>query len=104
MESSLLQDLLLKLEITNYVCISLITLFIIWIVFIIWVVFNIYIKDNINLNLSNLLDVNVNNKLQIYINKIMSLNKKMNTIYIRIILITLIIGLYFLFMLVIYYI
>lgn len=69
-QSSPIQDLFLNLEITNYICISLI------IILIIQILFKFYIKDVIFLNLSNLLGVNVNNKLQYYINKIISLNKK----------------------------
>lgn len=76
MQSSPLQDLLLNLEATNYICISLIILLIIQIVF------KFFIKNQVKLNLSNLFGVNINNKLQYYINKIISLNKKMSTLYI----------------------
>jgi hypothetical protein len=76
MQSSPLQDLLLNLEITCYICVSLI------IILIIQLIFKFYIKNNINLKLSNLLGVNLNNNLQYYFNKIILLNKKMSVIYI----------------------
>jgi hypothetical protein len=41
-------------------------------------IFKLYFKDNITLNLSRLLGVNFNNKLEYYLNKIINLNKKMS--------------------------
>src|SRR5258706_5136740 len=75
-QSSPLQDLLVNLEITNYVCVSLI------IILAIQIIFKFNIKDNISLNLSNLLGININNKLEYYLNKIIRLNKKMSIVYI----------------------
>ena len=54
-------------------------------------IFKLHIKDNIQLNLSLILGIKFNNTLQIYINKIITLNKKMSIFYIWLILI---IGLY----------
>jgi len=74
--SSPLQDLLLDSETTNYVCISLI------IILIIQILFKFHLKDNINLNLSNILGNNINTRLEYYLNKIIMLNKKMSIVYI----------------------
>lgn len=87
--SSPLQDLLLNLEITNYVCISL------TIILIIQIIFKFHLKDNINLNLSSMLGNNINNNLEFYLNKIIKLNKKISIFYIWLILITLIFALAF---------
>lgn len=86
--SSPLQDLLSNLEITNYVSISKVVLLIIQIIF------KFHIKDNIKLSLNLILGNKFNKSLECYINKIIVLNKKMSTIYIRLTLITLIIELY----------
>lgn len=86
--SSPLQDLLSNIEITNYICISMVVLLIIQIIF------KFHIKDNIKLNLNSILGNKFNNSLECYINKIIVLNKKMSTIYIWLTLITLILGLY----------
>jgi hypothetical protein len=75
-QSSPLQDLLLNLEITNYVCISLI------IILVIQILFKFNIKDKVSLKLSFILGNNFNNKLEYYLNKIIRLNKKMSTVYI----------------------
>lgn len=69
--SSPLQDLLLNLEITAYVCITMLILLIIQILF------KFYFKNSINLNLSSILG----DTIEFYINKIIELNKKMSTIY-----------------------
>ncbi len=82
LQSSPLQDLLSNLEITNYIFISMVILLIIQIIF------KFHLKDDVNLNI---LGVNIN----YYLNKIISLNKKMSVLYIWLILITLIIGLSF---------
>jgi Cytochrome C and Quinol oxidase polypeptide I len=86
--SSPLQDLLLNLEITNYVCISLI------IILMIQILFRFHLKDNIKVNLF-MLSNNINNGLEYYLNKVIKLNKKMSIVYIWIILITLVLGLSF---------
>lgn len=86
--SSPLQDLLSNIEKTNYVCISKVVLLIIQIIF------KFHIKDNIKLSLNLILGNKFNNSLECYIKKIIVLNKKMSTINIRLILITLIIELY----------
>ena len=85
--SSPLEDLLSNIEITNYVCISLI------IILVIQIIFKFYLFENVKLNLSFLLGVRSNNILEYYLNKIISLNKKMSIIYIWLILITLVVGL-----------
>jgi hypothetical protein len=74
--SSPLEDLLSNIEITNYVCISLI------IILVIQIIFKFYLFENVKLNLSFLLGVRSNNILEYYLNKIISLNKKMSIIYI----------------------
>jgi hypothetical protein len=71
-----LQTLLFDIEGLNITCLSLI------IILSIQILFKFYLKDSINLNLSSLLGVNTNNKLEFYINKIIKLNKKMSHIYI----------------------
>lgn len=88
LSSSPLQDLLSNIEITNYLCISMVILLIIQIIF------KLHLKDNIKLNLNSILGNKFNNSLEFYINKIIVLNKKMSTIYIWLTLITLILGLY----------
>jgi hypothetical protein len=74
--SSPLENLLFDIEALNYVCLSLIILLIIQILF------KFYLTENITLNLSNILGINVNNKLEYYLNKIIKLNKKMSSIYV----------------------
>lgn len=86
--SSPLEDLLLNLEITSYVCISMVVLLAIQLFF------KLHIKDNIQLNLSWIMGIKLNTTLQIYINKIITLNKKMSIFYIWFILIILIVGIY----------
>lgn len=85
--SSPLQDLLLNLDITTYMCIGML------IILIIQILFKFHFKDSIKLNISSVLGDKFNNTLEFYINKI-ELNKKMSTIYIWLILIILIVGLY----------
>jgi hypothetical protein len=86
--SSPLEDLLLNIEITNYVCISML------VILTIQILFKLHVKDNIKLNFAFILGNKFNNNLELYLNKIITLNKKMNTIYIWLILIILIVGLY----------
>lgn len=74
--SSPLQTLLFDIEGLNITCLSLV------IILSIQIIFKFYLKDSVNLNLSSLLGSNLNNNLQIYINKIISLNKKMSVVYI----------------------
>ena len=54
-----------------------------------------FIKDKININISNIIGINLNNKFNYYLNKIIVLNKNMNNIYILIIILLLLIGLAF---------
>lgn len=83
-----LQDLLLNLEITTYVCKGML------IILIIQILFKFHFKDSIKLNMSSVLGDKFNNTLEFYINKIIELIKKMSTMYIWLILIILIVGLY----------
>ena len=83
-----LEDLISNLEITNYVCITMLVFLAIQILF------KIHFIDNVKLDMSPVFGDKINNTLEYYINKIISLNKKMSTIYIWLILITLIIGIY----------
>jgi hypothetical protein len=75
-ESSPLQDLLLNLELTNYVCLTLI------LILAIQILFKFNMKDNIKINLSKVLGNDFNKTLEYYFNKIILLNKKMSIIYI----------------------
>ena len=68
-QSSPLQDLLLNLEITNYVCISMI------LSLIIQIIFKFHVISNVKLHFSSILGANINNKLEYYLNKIIFLNK-----------------------------
>ena len=56
--SSPLQNLLFDIQALNYICLSLV------IILIIQILFKFYLKDNINLSLSYLLGININNKLE----------------------------------------
>ena len=80
--SSPLKDILYNLELISYTCLSLL------IILAIQIIFKLY-KDNVNLNITKLVGVNLNNKINYYINKIIYLNKKMNSVYILIIIIIL---------------
>ena len=82
--SSPLQDLLSNLEILSYTCISLL------IILTIQITFKYYVKENIRLNISGLIGKNINNILESYVNKIIFLNKKINNLYIYIIIFLLI--------------
>jgi hypothetical protein len=74
--SSSLQTLLFDIEGLNITCLSLVILLIIQ------TIFKLHLKDNITLKLSGILSEKINSNLEYYINKIISLNKKMSTIYI----------------------
>ena len=87
--SSSLQTLLFDIEGLNITCLSLIILLIIQIIF------KLYLKDNIILKFSNILGEKINSNLEYYINKIISLNKKMSTVYIWLTLLILIFSLSF---------
>ncbi len=87
--SSPLENILFDIEALNYICLSLV------IILTIQILFKFYLIDNIKLNISNILGININNKLQYYLNQIIKLNKKMSSIYIWLILVTLIVGLLF---------
>lgn len=76
LSSSPLQDLLLNLEVTSYVCFSLI------LILIIQIVFRFYFTDKINLGLFSKIGLNVNNRLEFYLNKIIELNKRTSIIWI----------------------
>ena len=83
-----LEHLLHNLELTSYICISML------IILSIQLIFKLYIKDNINLPLSGFLGDNYIKSLEYYINKIISLNKKISVIYIWLIVIIIALGLY----------
>ena len=85
--SSPLENILFDTGALYYICLSLVT------ILIIQILFKFYLKDSINLNLSNLLGTNFNNKLEYYLNLIVNLNKKISFIYIWLILVVLIVGL-----------
>jgi len=74
--SSPLENILFDIEALNYICLSLV------IILTIQILFKFYLIDNIKLNISNILGININNKLQYYLNQIIKLNKKMSSIYI----------------------
>lgn len=71
-----LQTLLFDIQGINATCLNLI------IILIIQIIFKLYLSNSIKLNLSNILGINFNNNLEYYINKIITLNKKMSNIYI----------------------
>lgn len=75
-QSSPLQDLLFQLEAMDFVCLSLIY------ILKVQLIFKFYFKDNINLNLSNILGIKFNKILEFYLNKIIGLNKKISIIWI----------------------
>ena len=87
--SSPLQTLLFDIEGLNITCLSLV------IILSIQILFKLYLKDSINLKLSNFVGLKANDKLEYYINKIISLNKKMSNIYIWLAILILICGLSF---------
>ncbi len=82
-----LETLLSNLEGISITCLSLIS------ILIIQIIYKLYLKHNIKLNFSNILGISNNSKLEYYVNKIISLNKKMSTIYISLIIIFVMVGL-----------
>ncbi len=82
-----LETLLSNLEGISITCLSLIS------ILIIQIIFKLYLKHNVKLNFSNILGISNNSKLEYYVNKIISLNKKMSTIYIWLIIIFVMVGL-----------
>jgi len=68
--SSPLENLLFDIEALNYICLSLV------IILIIQILFKFYLKDSITLNFSNLLGININNKLEYYLNVIIKLKNE----------------------------
>lgn len=82
-----LETLLSNLEGISITCLSLIS------ILIIQIIFKLYLKHNVKLNFSNILGISNNSKLEYYVNKIISLNKKMSTIYISLIIIFVMVGL-----------
>jgi hypothetical protein len=72
--TSTLSNLLFDIELLNYTCLYVI------IILIIQVIFKLHLKDSIVLNLSNTLGINLNKSLEYYINKVITLNKKMSVI------------------------
>lgn len=84
---SSLQEFLSDEGMMNYICLSLIYLLIIQLVF------KLYFKNEIILSLSNLLNYNINKKIEFYLNKIINLNKQMSIMWIWYIFVTILIGL-----------
>jgi hypothetical protein len=72
--SSPLQDFLFSGEMLTYVNLSLTY------ILVIQLVYKLYFKDTINLNLSKFLGINVNSKVEFYLNKTIKLNKQMSII------------------------
>ena len=87
--NSPLQNLLFDIEALNYVCLGLMF------ILIIQIAFKYYFLDNIKLNLSTILGIHINNKLEYYINKTIILNKKMSHIWIWLAIILILIALSF---------
>lgn len=71
-----LQDLMFSGKIILYFCIYLIYLLIIFLIY------KLYFKENIKLNLSKILGNTLNTKIEFYLNKIITLNKKSSLIWI----------------------
>jgi hypothetical protein len=72
--SSPLQDFLFSGEMLTYVSLSLTY------ILVIQLVYKLYFKDTVNLNLSKFLGINVNSKVEFYLNKTIKLNKQMSII------------------------
>jgi len=51
-------------------------------ILVIQLVYKLYFKDTINLNLDKILGINVNNKVEFYLNKTIKLNKQMSIMWI----------------------
>ena len=82
-----LHDILESLNIINKACLVL------FIILIFQILFKFFLKENITLNLSHLIGVKLNGSLQYYINRIITLNRKINNLYIIFIIVTLLIAL-----------
>ena len=64
----LLKDILYYLQLINYTCLSLL------IILAIQRIFKLYIKDKVNLNITKLVDVNLNNKINYFSNNFITLS------------------------------
>ena len=84
---SSLQTLLFNIEGLSIICLSLI------LILCIQIIFKFYLKDCITLNLSGILGININKKVEYYLNKIIKLNKKTSNLYVWLILTIVIIAL-----------
>jgi hypothetical protein len=73
---SALQDSFFLQEMFYYVVLYMVLLIVIQLIF------KLYFKASVNLNLSKLLGVNFNNKMEYYLNKIIHLNKRMSIFWI----------------------
>jgi hypothetical protein len=80
-----IQDSLFNIKILSYIGLNVLFFLIMQIIS------KIYVKENIKINLSSLIGIKINNTLEYYLNKIIMLNKKMNNLYMGILLIILII-------------
>jgi hypothetical protein len=76
MSSSPLEVILSNLELTNYICIYML------IILVIQILFKFHFKDEIRLKFSSILGCKFNNSLEIIINKLITLNKKMSIFFI----------------------
>lgn len=85
--SSPLEVISSNLESTNYICIYML------IILIIQILFKFYFKENKKLKFSLILGPKINNILELIINKIIIVNKKMSIYYILLILISILISL-----------
>lgn len=87
--NSPLHNLLFDIEALNYVCLGLMF------ILIIQIAFKYYFLENVKLNLSTVLGIHINNKLEYYINKTIILNKKMSHIWIWLAILLILIALSF---------
>ena len=71
-----LHDLMFSGEIINYACLYLVYFLIIQLIY------RLYFKENITLNLSKFLGNKINTKIEIYLNKIITINKKSSIVWI----------------------
>lgn len=85
--SSPLEVILSNLELTNYICVYM------WVILVIQILFKFHFNNNIKLNLSLILGKKINDSLELIINKVITLNKKMSIFYIWLILISVLISL-----------
>lgn len=82
-----LEGLLINLELTCYICVYLL------IMLVIQLLFKFYFKENIKLNLTWIVGLKWNKNLEFFLNKIITVNKKISKIYIWIILVSIIFAL-----------